>query len=70
MLVQKKSALTGEVHEMDLPITEEQLKRWHSGENLIQNIFPHLTPSQREFLLTGATQEEWDEHFGENEDEE
>jgi len=70
MLVKKKSALTGNVNEMDLPITEEQLQRWYKGVNLIQKIFPDLTPSQREFLMTGATQEEWDNQFGEDEDEE
>jgi hypothetical protein len=30
---------------------------------LIQNAFPGLTDSQREFYKTGIVQEEWDEIF-------
>ena len=26
---------------------------------------PHLTPGEREFILTGITDEEWDELFAE-----
>lgn len=44
---------------VDLPITEEQLKRWENGE-LIQKVFPELSASDREFLMTGCTDEEWD----------
>jgi len=69
MLVRRKSGLTGKVHEMDLPITQEQLDRWYSGKGMIQHIFPDLTPDQREFIMTGATQQEWDEHFGEDDEE-
>jgi hypothetical protein len=48
---------------MDLPITEEQVKAWENG-GLIQQVMPHLNASQREFIISGATQEEWDELFG------
>jgi hypothetical protein len=27
-------------------------------------VFPNLTPSQREFVMTGITDEEWEEAFG------
>jgi hypothetical protein len=29
---------------------------------------PHLTPEQREFIMTGVTSEEWDEMIGETEE--
>jgi hypothetical protein len=49
---------------MDIPVTEEEIfridNRFHSGE-LIQNIVPSLPPEQREFLMTGATPEEWED---------
>jgi len=67
MLITKKSAFTGIEHTMDLPITQEQLEAYTSGNGLIQNIFPDLTPDQREFLMTGVTSEEWDEFFGKDE---
>lgn len=60
MKVKKRSMLTGKTHIMDLPITLEQINRWKGGE-LIQNVFPELTPYQREFLMTGVTTEEWND---------
>ena len=59
MLITKQSVMTGEKNTMLLPVTNEQIDRWQSGE-LIQNVFPHLTPSEREFLISGVTPEEWD----------
>jgi len=41
-----------------LPVTNEQIDRWEGGA-LVQDVFPHLTPSEREFLISGVTPEEW-----------
>ena len=38
-----------------------------AGE-LIQNVFPDLSPDDREFLMTGVTAEEWAEFVGDDED--
>ena len=46
----------------DIPVTQEQLDKWHKGTP-IQEAMPHLTPNQREFLMTGVTKEEWDKHM-------
>jgi len=67
MIVVRRSPFSGKTHTMNLPITEEQLKRWESGE-LIQNVFPDLTPDEREFIMTGITSEEWNEEFNEDEE--
>ena len=53
MIVRRRSPLTGEMNDLDLPITLEQYHRWRSGD-LIQNAFPNLTADQREFLKTGT----------------
>jgi len=58
MLITKQSVMTGEKNTMLLPVTNEQIDRWQNGE-LIQNVFPHLSPSEREFLISGVTPEEW-----------
>lgn len=63
MLITKKSPVTKRDNTMDLPITQEQLRRWDSGE-LVQKVFPHLTADQREFLMTGMTPEDWKATFG------
>ena len=64
MLIARKSPLSGYVHEMELDITYEQLTRWENGE-YIQNVFPHLTLDEREFIMTGITSAEWNTLFGE-----
>ena len=65
MLVKRRSIFSGKISEMDLPVTEEQLAEFkNNGPRMIQDIFPNLTSSQREFIKTGVTQEEWDATFG------
>lgn len=56
------SILTGKEHAMLLPVTQEQIDRWQGGE-LVQDVFPHLDDSQREFLVNGITPEEWGKAF-------
>jgi len=55
---------SGQVHTMDLDITDEQWELWNS-ENPphVQNVFPNLTADEREFILTGTTPQEWDKLF-------
>lgn len=65
MIIKKVSLFTGKINSMDLPISEEQIKRFDSGE-LVQKVFPELTPDQREFLLTGTTQVEWSAAFADD----
>jgi hypothetical protein len=68
MLITRKSTITGQEHTLDLDINPDQLVRINTGIELIQNIVPHLSPSDREFIMTGITDEEWDNTFGNIED--
>lgn len=67
MLVERTSVYSGEANTMSLPITTEQLDNYYVKGMLLQNAFPNLSPSQREFIMTGLTSKEWDEIFGEEE---
>ena len=67
MKITKTSMLTGTKSTMDLDVTLEGLDLWREGE-LIQNVFPNLSPDEREFLMTGVTPEEWEVAFQEEED--
>jgi hypothetical protein len=67
MQIIKTSQLTGKRHTRDLDVTKEQIAKWKAGQ-LIQDAMPQLKPDEREFLITGITKEEWDEHFPEEED--
>jgi hypothetical protein len=70
MLITRKSIISGIERTMDLPATEEQMEIWTTSKfPKVQDVFPHLTPSQREFILTGITDEEWDAAFSDNEEE-
>lgn len=60
MIVTRISSLTGEFHQKDLDITEEQMKEFEKRDKPIQLIFPHLSADDREFILSGITKEEWD----------
>jgi hypothetical protein len=60
--------LSGIKRTLAIDISEEQLKRWESGEDLIQNIMPNISADEREFILTGSTPEEWDENFKEDDE--
>ena len=63
MQVTKQSRISGKISSMDLNITSEQLSRIEAGIELIQNIVPHLSSEEREFLITGITPDEWNELF-------
>ena len=67
MVVVAISAATGVKHAMPLEITEAQVYDWAKGAS-IQDAMPSLTPSEREFLLTGITDEEWDALFSDSEE--
>lgn len=58
MEISKRSPITKKVTTRDLDVTQEQFDRWNQGES-IQNVFTNLSASDREFLLTGMTDEDW-----------
>jgi len=64
MLITRKSLISGNINTMSLPITEEQYTAWEQG-TLVQVAMPHLTPDEREFVMSGITPTEWAETFGE-----
>lgn len=73
MKIARKSPFTGEVNVMDLPVTQEDLARCWSlsktGTEHVQDVFPNLSPGEREFLISGITPEEWERFLGPGEDE-
>jgi len=64
MKITRKSMLTGVTHTREIKITEEQLEQWRMGQH-IQWVCPQLSPEDREFLISGATPEEWADAFPE-----
>lgn len=68
MIITRRSPLTGKDNQLDIPVTKEQLELWSTGVH-IQDAMPNLTPGQREFLMTGYTEEDWDKMFRETDEE-
>jgi hypothetical protein len=67
MIIVRTSPLNGKTREIDLPITLEQLQRWQNGE-FIQNVMPHLSADEREYVISGLTKEDFDIMFPPEED--
>lgn len=67
VVVNRRSPFSGENNSMRLAISGDEydrcFKAWQAG-TLIQDAFPMLTASEREFIKTGITPEEWDRMFG------
>ena len=63
MLVTRKSIISGKEHTLAIDCTPEQLATYAAGGTLIQEVFPTLSPEEREFIKTGSTPEEWDNLF-------
>jgi hypothetical protein len=47
---------------------EKRYLAWKRGDGLIQEIFSELSDSGREFILTGSTDAEWDNEFGDDDE--
>lgn len=67
MLVTRTSLLSGVTRTLEIGITEDQMRLWEAGKP-IQAVAPHLTPGEREFLISGITDEEWDATFPEEDE--
>lgn len=74
VFVARTSQITNRLHTMPIAgVTIGELEDYFRGKTksrLIQHVFPTLTPTEREFLMTGITQEEWDKYIAVSEEEE
>lgn len=59
MLIVRTSILTGITRTLELDINEGQYRMWDEEGILIQDAMPNLTTWEREFIMTGVTEEEW-----------
>ncbi len=59
MKITRTNPFNGEINTIDIDVTDEQVQSYMDGA-LIQNAFPQLTAGEREFILTGITEESWE----------
>lgn len=59
----------GKVASMEIPVAASKILKWFGTPKTVrpfaQDYFQELNASQREFLISGITPEEWDEMFKE-----
>mgnify|MGYP003304893440 CR=1 FL=1 len=68
MKISKKDPFTGKVNILEIDITVEQYNRVLTGVETIQTIVPHLSPDEREFLITGIVGDSWNKIFPETQE--
>lgn len=68
MLITRTSLFSGIKREKELDIDEDCYNAWKAGLMLIQDAAPRLSADDREFIITGATPEEWDGAFEEKDE--
>ena len=66
MVLSRKCRVTHEL--VTLTVTIVEYYKWKGGE-LSQNVWPNLTPDEREFIQTGYTQAEWESIFSGSDEE-
>ena len=68
MQITRRSIITGIERTLDIQIAEDDYEKWNNGA-LIQNAAPYLSESDREFIMTGITTEEWELYLEPDDDE-
>jgi hypothetical protein len=66
MLITRTSVF-GVTRTKDLPITQEQYNAWQSGV-YAQDPFANLDARDREFIISGNTDEDWNKMFADDAD--
>lgn len=69
MRITRRNPFTNEIISRDIDCTTEQLNSWYYRDVPIQKAMPHLSASDREFIMTGITDEQWDKLYGVAEEE-
>lgn len=69
MLLTKASLLSGRTTTREIGLSERELEAYYESDELIQRMYPHLSPEDREFVMTGITPEEWNRFREESDDE-
>jgi hypothetical protein len=58
--IKRISPKTGKTNSMVLDTTAVLLNEYYKGsDRLVQDIFPNLNVDEREFIMTGYTDEDW-----------
>jgi hypothetical protein len=65
MQITRKSIISGITRTREIPVDFHDYAVWQSGTASIQDVLHYLSDSDREFLLSGITDDEWNSLFSE-----
>lgn len=69
MQVKRKSILTGEMNTRDIPLNPDDMMLYQLEMGTVDDLMPYLSDTDRTFIMTGITDEEWQDAFADvNED--
>jgi hypothetical protein len=60
MKITKISPITGIEHSKDIPVNPEDYFAWKQDYGSIDDCMPYLTTNDREFILSGIVEGEWE----------
>jgi len=63
MNITMTSMISGITRTKNIPVNKSQIYNWKIAGVLIQNAMPDVSVTDREFIMTGITPEEWTETF-------
>lgn len=69
MAIVRRSPVTGKMNYRNIDISNEEYYNWEQGIAYLQDIAPHLSPEDREFIISGCTPEDFDFLCSEEEEE-
>lgn len=63
-----RSILSGIEHTREIDVDPEKVDKFRKRliPGLLQDVFPELSPEDREFIFSGITPEEWNEQIAED----
>jgi hypothetical protein len=70
MWIKRKSVISGIERTRNIPVNPDDYLSWQAGVGDIETLMPYLTDSDREFILSGITSDEWDAAFAELDEDE
>ena len=68
MKITRTSVVSGVERTRDVPVDPRDLMAWQAGTGSIQMVMPYLSDSDREFILSGIVDSEWEEAFREEDE--
>lgn len=69
MIIKRKSVYSGTIRSKNIPVDPQDWALYETGTASIHTALPYLSDEDRDFILSGIVEGEWDEAFKTESDE-